>query len=132
VLPQGTVDAEVARLRDQGVCFCFEMALGRDVGLAELRSEFDAVFLGIGAIKTHRLDIPGEDAEGVWNAQQFLQHTQVAMSCEAVDGFAVPSLGRRVLIVGAGDTAMDAARTALRLGARDVHILYRRTREESL
>lgn len=131
VLPEGTVDGEVDRLRRQGVVFCFETALGRDIRLEELRLEFDAVFLGIGAIKARRLGVPGEDAVGVSIAQQFLQEVKVAMSHVGVDGFEVPHVGRRVLVIGAGDTAMDAARTSVRLGAEEVYIVYRRTRAES-
>jgi glutamate synthase (NADPH/NADH) small chain len=131
VLPEGTVDREVARLQDQGVVFCFETALGRDVQLEDLRREFDAVFLGIGAIKARRLGIPGEDAIGVGTAQAYLQAAKVAMTCEDGLGFQVPTVGRRVLVIGAGDTAMDAARTSLRLGAKDVYIVYRRSAAES-
>lgn len=131
VLPEGTVDREVERLRDQGVVFCFESALGRDVQLEDLRREFDAVFLGIGAIKARRLGVPGEDAEGICTAQQYLQYTKVAMSHQGDLGFTAPTVGQRVLVIGAGDTAMDAARTSVRLGAKDVYIVYRRTRAES-
>jgi len=131
VLPEGTVEHEVDRLRRQGVVFCFEQALGRDIRLEELRVEFDAVFLGIGAIKARRLGVRGEDAVGVSIAQQYLQEVKVAMSHVGVEGFAVPTVGRRVLVIGAGDTAMDAARTSVRLGAEEVYIVYRRTRAES-
>ncbi len=131
VLPEGTVDAEVARLKDQGVVFTFETALGRDITLEELRSAYDAVFLGFGAVKARRTGIPGEDADGIWVAQEFLQLAKVALSHSERTGFAVPTLGERVLVIGAGDTAMDAARTSVRLGAREVQIVYRRTRAES-
>jgi glutamate synthase (NADPH/NADH) small chain len=131
VLPEGTVDREVARLRDQGVVFCFETALGRDIQLEDLRAEYDAVFLGIGAIQARRLGIPGEDAIGVGVAQTFLQETKVALSHQGDLGFKVPWVGHRVLIVGAGDTAMDAARTSKRLGAEEVFIVYRRSAAES-
>jgi glutamate synthase (NADPH/NADH) small chain len=131
VLPEGTVDREVARLQDQGVVFRFETALGRDIQLEELRQAFDAVFLGFGAVKARRTGVPGEDAEGVWVAQQFLQYAKVALSHQGVAGFRVPSVGKQVLVIGAGDTAMDAARTSVRLGAEKVHIVYRRTRAES-
>ena len=131
VLPEGTVDREVGRLKDQGVIFCFETALGRDVQLADLRQEFDAVFLGIGAMKARRMGVPGEDAIGVGTAQQYLQETKVAMSHQGDLGFLVPKVGAKVLVIGAGDTAMDAARTSKRLGAKEVYIVYRRTRAES-
>jgi glutamate synthase (NADPH/NADH) small chain len=131
VLPQGTVDHEVERLQDQGVQFVYEKALGRDMAVEDLREQFDAVFLGFGAIKARRTGCPGEDAEGIWVAQQYLQWAKVAMMYKGIDGFEVPTIGRHVLVVGAGDTAMDAARTSIRLGAEDVTIVYRRTRSES-
>jgi glutamate synthase (NADPH/NADH) small chain len=131
VLPEGVVDREVQRLQDQGVVFCFDTALGRDVQLDDLRREFDAVFLGIGAIKARRTDLPGEDAEGICTAQEFIQHAKVALSHRTNPGFQVPRVGRRVLVIGAGNTSIDAARTALRLGAEEVYIVYRRTRAES-
>jgi len=131
VLPEGTVDREVDRLRSQGVVFTFETALGRDVTLDELRAAYDAVFLGIGAVKARRAGVPGDDAEGVWVAQEFLRRAKVALSHEGVRGFTPPTVGQRVLVIGAGDTAMDAARTSIRLGAKEVLIVYRRTRAES-
>jgi|GEM_PF-5500273 len=72
VLPEDTVEGEVARLRDQDVVFCFETVLGSDMSLDDLRREFDAVFLGIGATTARRTGVAGEDAEGVWTAQEFL------------------------------------------------------------
>lgn len=131
VLPEGTVDLEVDRLRSQGVVFCFETVLGRDVQLDELRNEFDAVFLGFGAIKARRTGVPGEDAEGICTAQEFLQQAKVALSHVGVDGFVAPKVGHRVLVIGAGNTSVDAARTSLRLGAEETYIVYRRTRAES-
>lgn len=131
VLPEGTVDREVGRLRGQGVELVFEKALGRDMTVEELRQQFDAVFLGFGAVKARRTGCPGEDAEGIWVAQQYLQWAKVAISHQGVDGFEVPTIGKHVLVIGAGDTAMDAARTSVRLGAKDVTIVYRRTRSES-
>ncbi len=131
VLPEGTVDHEVDRLRAQGVVFCFETALGRDVQLEELRQEFDSVFLGFGAVKARKTGVPGEDADGICTAQEFLQHAKVAISHEGVDGFSAPKVGRRVLVIGAGNTSVDAARTSLRLGAEETYIVYRRTRAES-
>lgn len=131
VLPEGTVDHEVARLRDQGVRFVYEKVLGKDMTVEDLRATHDAVFLGFGAVKARRTNAPGEDAEGIWVAQQYLQWAKVALSHEGVDGFEVPTIGKHVLVIGSGDTAMDAARTSVRLGAEEVTIVYRRTRSES-
>lgn len=124
VLSAGVVQLEVGRLRSQGVDFRFNTALGRDVDLDGLRAGFDAVFVGIGAGRPRNLGVPGEDAVGVWSAQEFLHRAKLATQNPEI---APPEVGRRVLVIGAGNTAMDAARTAIRLGARDVRIVYRRT-----
>ncbi|MDI3298866.1 MAG: NAD(P)-dependent oxidoreductase [Bacillota bacterium] len=129
VLPMGTVEEEVARLREEGVDFRFGVTVGRDVALEELESEYDAVFLGVGAQVARGLGVPGEDLAGVWSAQAFLHRAKLALDPGA--GVEAPRVGRRVLVVGAGNTAMDAARTALRLGAEQVRVVYRRTQAES-
>ena len=128
VLAMDVVDREVERLQRQGVTFRFHQALGRDIHLDQLRAEFDAVFVGIGAGKARALGVPGEDAPGVWSAQAFLHQAKLAIQYPDVPP---PAVGQRVLVIGAGNTAMDAARTAVRLGATDVRVVYRRTRAES-
>jgi glutamate synthase (NADPH/NADH) small chain len=129
VLPQAVVDAEIDRIRRQGVAFRFGQRLGKDLSVDELLRTHDAVFAGVGADVPRRLGVPGEDAQGVWTAQAFLRQAKRAL----VPGSGVrpPEVGRRVAVIGAGNTAMDAARTARRLGAEEVHVLYRRTRAES-
>jgi glutamate synthase (NADPH/NADH) small chain len=129
VLPQEVVEREIARIRAQGVTFHFGHVLGRGLQLDDLLGRFSAVFAGVGAEVAHRLDVPGHDAHGVLTAQEFLRRAKRALQ----PGAAVPRppVGRRVLVVGAGNTSMDAARTALRLGAEDVVVAYRRTRAES-
>ncbi|MBX5465777.1 MAG: NAD(P)-dependent oxidoreductase [Clostridia bacterium] len=129
VLPMGTVEEEVARLREEGVEFRFGIRVGRDVSLEELAGEYDAVFLGVGAQQARGLGVPGEDLAGVWSAQEFLHRAKLAL--QPGSGVEAPRVGRRVLVVGAGNTAMDAARTALRLGAEEVRVVYRRTQAES-
>ena len=129
VLPQAVVDREIGEIRARGVEFRFGQFLSRDIHVTGLLEEFDAVFVGVGAETAHRLRIPGHDAAGVWVAQDFLRCAKRALApASAVER---PVVGQRVLVVGAGDTAIDAARTALRLGAVDVRIVYRRTRAES-
>lgn len=134
VLPKKTVAAEVERLRRQGVSFVQQVVVGRDIAVEDLfRMGFRAVFLGIGANEPVKMGVPGEDLEGVVTAKEFLMAVALAQ-LRAEDEGAVPGMdlrGRRVVVIGAGNTAMDAARTALRLGARDVSILYRRAREHS-
>ena len=129
VLPQEVIEREIERIRGQGVEFRFGAQLGRNLDLAQLRKDFGAVFVGIGAEEPRRLGVPGENLQGVLTAQAFLTHAKRAL----VQGSTVqrPELGRRVLVIGAGNTSMDAARSARRLGAEDVRVVYRRTRRQS-
>lgn len=128
VLPQHVVDQEIDRIRAQGVAFRFGKTLGKDLTLDQLREEYDALFVAVGAEVARRLHLPGEDADGIWTAQDFLRQAKRALS----DGHVQPpKVGRQVIVVGAGNTSMDAARTSRRLGAESVTILYRRTRAES-
>ena len=128
VLPQRTVEQEVERIASQGVAFRFGQTLGENLTLDELRGQYDALFVAVGAEVARRLNLPGEDAVGIWTAQDFLRQAKRALSDEHVQP---PRVGRTVVVVGAGNTSMDAARTSLRLGAERVTIIYRRTRAES-
>ena len=129
VLPRAVVEQEVDRIRSQGVSFRFGQSLGQNLQLDSLRTQFHAIFAGVGAEVAHRLDVPGEDAEGILTAQAFLRQAKRALASGS--GVEPPRVGQRVLVIGAGNTSMDAARTALRLGAADVRIIYRRTRVQS-
>jgi NADPH-dependent glutamate synthase beta subunit-like oxidoreductase/NAD-dependent dihydropyrimidine dehydrogenase PreA subunit len=94
---------------------------------------FSAVFVAIGAHEPQKLGIPGEDAQGVFHGVPFLQQVSLAERTGLLEGFTppeLPALGKRVVVVGGGNTAVDASRTALRLGAEEVMMLYRRSREE--
>ena len=115
------LDEDLARVHELGVPVHLGQALGREVTLAGLRRDFDYVFVGVGAQRSRRLGVPGEEAEGVVDALGFLGQ---------VDHW-TGSLGRRVLVVGGGNTAIDAARSAHRLDpGADVVLVYRRTRAE--
>jgi glutamate synthase (NADPH/NADH) small chain len=92
--------------------------VGRDPGLEQLEGEFDLIFLGLGLGAMQRLDIPGEQAAGVLDALSFIERYKTH------PGF---SVGRRVVVIGGGNTAIDAANAARRLGAEEVHLVYRRT-----
>lgn len=120
-LPKDLLDRELAGI----IKLCREVkysaVLGRDFTLEGLRKDFDAVFLAIGAQKSQKLGIPGEDLAGVYHGTRFLR--DVALGKEV-------RLGSRVAVVGGGNTAIDCARTALRLGAQEVFVLYRRSEEE--
>jgi len=119
-LPREVIDGEVQRILDLGVELKTGVAVGKDVAYAELQKQYDAIFVGIGAQGGVKLRVPGEDIPNVLSGVQYLR---MANSGELVD------LGQKVVVVGGGDTAVDAARVALRMGA-DVTILYRRTRAE--
>ena len=118
-----TIEGDLQRLRALGVRVESGRILGKDLALADLRRDFAHVFLAIGAAHGKRLGIPGEEAAGVKDALTFL---------DEVRANAPTGLGKRVLIIGGGNTAMDAARTSRRLvdGAGAVTLVYRRTRAE--
>lgn len=119
-LPEDVLDAEIQRIVDLGVEIKCNTPVGKDIPYDEIREKFDAIFVGIGAHKGKSLGLPGEDAPNVFSGTEFLN---VVNSGRKVD------VGRKVLVVGGGDTAIDAARVSRRLGA-EVTILYRRTRNE--
>ena len=118
-LPREVLDAEINMIRDLGAEFRLGQKLGRDVTLDQLRHDFDAVFLAVGAQGSRGLGCPGEEL--AMRALDFLE--------KITDG-QPPAVGSDALIVGGGNTAMDASRCALRLGAKSVRVLYRRTRRE--
>ncbi len=121
-LSDADIDKEVDVLRSLGVMFVHGKRLGKDFSLADLKQQgFEAVFLALGAQKSIRPEIPGMESKSVWNAIDLLR---------AVRNGERPALGKKVAVIGGGFTAVDAARTARRLGASDVYIAYRRTQEE--
>ncbi len=121
-LPRDVIEFEVEELKELGVRFRFGTALGREVTLEQLRKEHDAVFLGIGAHRGKKMDIPGEnDFEGFLDAIVFLRRVALGDKTRP---------GDKVMVIGGGNSAIDAARTALRLGCSEVTIVYRRSRKE--
>ncbi len=123
-LPRETMNAEIDAIRRAGVEIVLNSRLGRDVTIDSLLDSggYSAVLLALGAQSSRAMRIPGEDKEGVWGGTEFLQ--RVALH-DAPD-----LAGKRVVVVGGGNTAIDAARTSMRLGAREVNIVYRRTRRD--
>ena len=120
-LPKAVLDKEIAEIAEAGVKMENNVTVGSDVSFEEYRKRFDAVVLAIGAWKSTPLGCPGEELGGVYGGIDFLR--SVAL-------FAPKDIGKRVAVVGGGNTAMDACRTAVRLGAEKVYIIYRRTRGE--
>ena len=119
-LPRDVLDAELEVIEAQGVEIKTNSPVGDGLTLDDLFAQgYKAVFIAIGAQKSYRLRIPGEDREGVLPGLDFLRSEELQRT-----------IGRRVAVIGGGSVAVDAARTALRLGADQVTILYRRTRRE--
>lgn len=129
-LPKRIVEAEINYLKALGVKIEVNSVIGRIRTVDELLKEYDAVFLGLGAGLPLFLNIPGENLCGIYSANEYLTRSNL-MKAYLFPEYDTPiSKGKRVAVIGAGNVAMDAARTAIRLGAEEVHIVYRRGREE--
>jgi NADPH-dependent glutamate synthase beta subunit-like oxidoreductase/NAD-dependent dihydropyrimidine dehydrogenase PreA subunit len=120
-LPRAELNRDIDAMRELGVEFKMNTAIGRDTSLEELRHDYDAVLLAVGAQRSQRLGVPGEDLPGVLPATTFLKDFNLNPETR---------LEGDVAVVGGGSTALDAARSTLRSGARSVHLLYRRSRVE--
>lgn len=129
-LPKSIVEKEVENLKALGVKIQTNMVIGRVLTIEELKTEygFDAVFIGSGAGLPKFMNIPGENLKGVYSANEFLTRSNL-MKAYGEDSRTPIHRGKCVAVVGGGNVAMDAARTAKRLGA-EVHIVYRRGEEE--
>ncbi|MGA7079610.1 MAG: FAD-dependent oxidoreductase [Terriglobales bacterium] len=120
-LPRRLLNAEVDRIRAIGIEILLDTPVGKSIAFDDLRKSFAAVFLAIGAHVERKLAVPGENLLGVTGGVEFLRRINLEK----------PVLpGQQVLVIGGGNSALDAARTVLRCGAKDVTIVYRRTRAE--
>lgn len=129
-LPNEIVAAEVARLEALGVRIECNVVVGRTYTLDELRTDHDAVFVSVGAGLPVFLDIPGEGLKGVYSANEYLTRVNLMQAYRFPDACTPVLQGRRVVVIGGGNVAVDAVRTARRLGADDAVIAYRRGRDE--
>ena len=120
-LPRDVIYREAEIIEKEGVEFRYNTKVGRDVSWEQINEEFEATFIAIGAHLGRPLGIPGEDLPGAMDAIEFLR--KVALHEEV-------EIGDDVLVLGGGNSAMDAARTAIRLGAKNVQVVYRRTKNE--
>jgi glutamate synthase (NADPH/NADH) small chain len=124
-LEKKIVERRFDLLRRRGVAVRCGVTVGRDIRLSSLRENFDAVYLAIGAQKPKELDIPGGDLRGVFHALPFLIQKNVGTS----NALPIEVRGKRVAVLGGGDTAMDCLRTAIRCAAREAICIYRRDLE---
>lgn len=129
-LPKNVVAVEIDGLSRTGVDFHLNSVGGRTIEVAELCQEYGAVFIGVGAGLPVFLGIPGENLVGVFSANEYLTRVNLGRAYAFPDQDTPAFPGKNVTVFGAGNVAMDAARTALRMGAESVHIVYRRTRDE--
>ncbi len=131
-LPKAIVAAEVDYLRKLGVKIECNMVIGKSITIDELLSEegFDGVFIGTGAGLPYFMNIPGENLIGIYSANEYLTRANLMKAYIFPDADTPVSRGRHVAVIGGGNVAMDAARTAMRMGAEKVYNVYRRSRKE--
>lgn len=120
-LPKKLLDQEIEQVAQLGVTMKNNVKIGRDITLEQLRKENDAVVLAAGAWNSSKMRVPGEALINVFGGIDFLQAAALGNK---------PKIGKKVAVIGGGNTAMDACRTAVRLGAEEVYVVYRRTRNE--
>jgi glutamate synthase (NADPH/NADH) small chain len=129
-LPKKIVEAEAEYIEKLGVTLKTNALIGRLYTIAELLRQFDAVFIGSGAGPPTFMGIPGENLCGIYSANEFLIRVNLMRAYDFPKAGTPICGGEEVAVVGGGNVAMDSARCALRLGAKDVKIVYRRSREE--
>ncbi len=120
-LPKDVLQAEIGILRKMGVKLLSNIRIGTDITLKHIRDQFDSVYVAIGAWKSSMLNVPGNELRGVYGGIEFLNKFAVNMPIK---------VGERIAVIGGGNTAMDACRTAIRLGAKEVYAIYRRTKND--
>jgi len=130
-LPKAIVQAEVEYVASLGVELELDSVMGRVATVDELLNNgYDAVFLGTGAGLPMFMNIPGENLNGIYSANEFLTRVNLMKAYKFPEYDTPVKVGKRVAVIGGGNVAMDSARCALRLGAEEVYIIYRRSRQE--
>ena len=130
-LPKGLVKKEIEKLKSLGVSFRTNVVVGKTILIDELLDEgYEAVFIGSGAGLPKFMNIPGENLNGVYSANEYLTRINLMKAYDFPNSHTPVKKGKKVCVVGGGNVAMDAARSALRLGADEVHIVYRRSEQE--
>lgn len=129
-LPKKIVKAEVEYVQSLGVNLKTDIVVGKTITVDELLQEYDAVFIGTGAGLPNWMNISGENLSGVYSANEFLTRINLMKAYNFPEYDTPIRVGRRVATIGGGNVAMDCARTALRMGAEESYILYRRTETE--
>jgi glutamate synthase (NADPH/NADH) small chain len=129
-LPKEIVRSEVEYIEKLGVQINYDIIVGKTIDVEELLDEYDAVFVGTGAGLPRFLNIPGENLAGVYSANEFLTRVNMMKAYKFPEYDTPIEIGKKVATFGAGNVAMDCARTALRLGAEKSYIIYRRSEKE--
>jgi glutamate synthase (NADPH/NADH) small chain len=130
-LPKKIVDQEVEAIKELGVEIKLNVVVGKSITVEELFDQgYESMFIGVGAGLPRFLNIPGENLNGVYSANEFLTRVNLMKAYKYPEYRTPVVVGDRVAVVGAGNVAMDSARTAKRLGAEDVYIVYRRAAEQ--
>lgn len=130
-LPKDLVKKEIDKLKRLGVKFQMNTIIGKTLTIDDLFQDgFKAVFIGSGAGLPRFMGIDGENLNGVYSANEYLTRVNLMKAYDFPNSHTPVKLGEKIAVVGGGNVAMDAARSALRLGAREVHIIYRRSMEE--
>lgn len=130
-LPKNIVAREVDYIKKLGVKFETSVLVGQTVTIRELKEQgYDTIFIGTGAGLPYFLNVPGENLNGVYSANEFLTRVNLMKAYRFPEYDTPVRVGERVAVVGGGNVAMDSARTSLRLGAKEVYIVYRRSRDE--
>ncbi|WP_031513843.1 NADPH-dependent glutamate synthase [Desulfofalx alkaliphila] len=130
-LPKDIVQAEIKKIKELGVEIKVNYVVGKLDSIDDLLAEgYDAVFIGTGAGLPYFMNLPGENLNGIYSANEFLTRTNLMKAYQFPQSATPIKVGETVAVIGAGNVAMDAARTALRLGAKESYIVYRRSEKE--